>query len=293
MLGTEISLLLQKARLPFTGTDLEVDITNPAALNGFIEKLALGKPVAWIINCAAYTAVDRAEDDEAACRRLNTAGAANIAALAKSINARLIHISTDYVFNGEAAADDTGGRRPYREEDGTNPTGVYGISKREGEIAVLENNPQSYIIRTAWLYGKYGNSFVSAMLRLMNEQIEIKVVNDQRGSPTWANDLAAVILTFVKEVENGKNIPFGIYHYTNEGDITWFDFAAEIYRQGREQGCITRECVVKPCSSAEYQSKAKRPAFSLLDKSKVKTALEIKIPAWDASLKEYFKACAH
>jgi dTDP-4-dehydrorhamnose reductase len=287
MLGTELSRLLEKSGLPFIGTDREVDITDIAALTASAEK----QPAKWIINCAAYTAVDKAEDDAEICRALNTRGAANIAAVANSTTisnsggAKLIHISTDYVFDGN-------GNRPYREDDATAPTGVYGLTKRDGETAVLENNPYSYIIRTAWLYGKHGSNFVHTMLRLMNERDEVKVVNDQRGSPTWTFDLASVIITLIKAADSGKEIPFGIYHFTNEGNITWFDFAKEIYKQGREQGRITKECAVNPCTSAEYPAKVKRPAFSVLDKSKIKAALGIKIPAWDESLKEFIKNCA-
>jgi dTDP-4-dehydrorhamnose reductase len=282
MLGTELSQLLEKSGLPFAGTDREVDITDMAALTSTIAKLAEKQPVKWIINSAAYTAVDKAEDDVELCRALNTQGAANIAAIAKSAGVRLIHISTDYVFDGK-------GEHAYREDDATAPTGVYGLTKRDGEIAVLENAPRSYIIRTAWLYGKHGNNFVHTMLKLMNERDEVKVVNDQRGSPTWTFDLASVILTLIKTVDSGKEIPFGFFHFTNEGNITWFDFAKEIYRQGREQGKITKDCAVSPCTSAEYPAKVKRPAYSVLDKSKIKTALGINIPSWDDSLKEFIK----
>ena len=290
MLGTEISLLLEKSGLPFVATDCEVDITDPAALKSF----ANGRHIGWIINCAAYTAVDKAEDEAETCRRLNVQGVANIAACARNIGARLIHISTDYVFDGKGIAGGENGPRPYREDDETNPAGVYGISKRDGEIAVTESNPGSYIIRTAWLYGKHGNNFVHTMLRLMNERDEIKVVDDQRGSPTWTFDLASAALAFIKADASAKNIPFGIYHYTNEGNITWFDFANEIYRQGRELGCIDKECVIKSCTSAEYPAKVKRPAYSVLDKSKIKTASHqwcagIELPFWDASLRAFLK----
>jgi dTDP-4-dehydrorhamnose reductase len=286
MLGTELSQLLEKSGFSFVGTDREVDITDMAALKATAAKLAEKQPVKWIINSAAYTAVDKAEDDVEVCRSLNTLGAANIAAAANSAEARLIHISTDYVFDGK-------GNRPYREDDATAPTGVYGLTKRDGEIAVLENAPSLYIIRTAWLYGKHGNNFVHTMLKLMNERDEVKIVNDQNGSPTWTFDLASVIITLIKAADSGKEVPFGIYHFTNEGNITWFDFAKEIYRQGREQGKITKDCAVSPCTSAEYPAKVKRPAYSVLDKSKIKTALGIKIPAWDESLKEFIKNCAN
>ena len=281
MLGTELSLLLEKQSIPFVGTDREVDIADPAAL----EKFAQAQSFTWIINCAAYTAVDKAEDDAETCRRLNTLGAGNIAACAKKTGARLIHLSTDYVFDGT-------GNRPYTEDDATAPIGVYGVTKRDGELAVMENNPRSYIIRTAWLYGEYGNNFVHTMLRLMNERDEVKVVDDQRGSPTWAFDLASAALAVITAADGGKNIPFGIYHYTNEGNISWFDFAKEIYHQGRELGRVNKDCAVKPCASAEYPAKVKRPAYSVLDKSKIKAALGIDIPAWDKSLKEFLKVCA-
>ena len=288
MLGTELSLLLENAGISFIGTDLDVDITDAAALNGF----ASARQINWIINCAAYTAVDKAEDDAAMCRRLNTLGAANIAACAKNNKALLIHISTDYVFDGKGIPSvKTGTPRPYCEDDITNPIGVYGLTKRDGELAVLENNPCSYIIRTAWLYGKHGNNFVRTMLRLMNDRDEIKVVDDQQGSPTWAHDLTAAVLSLVKAVDSGKNISFGIYHYTNEGDITWFDFAREIYCRGRELGSIKKNCVVRPCSSAEYPSRVKRPSYSVLDKNRIKSALGIEIPAWDVSLKEFLQTC--
>jgi len=287
MLGTELSLLLEKNGVRFTGTDREVDITDISAL----EKKAEELKAKWIVNCAAYTAVDKAEDDIDVCRRINTLGAANIALCARNSGARLVHISTDYVFDGKGIIEGTA-PRPYREDDEAKPIGVYGLSKRDGEIAVAENCPNSFLLRTAWLYGKHGGNFVNTMLRLMNERDCVKVVDDQRGSPTWAFDLASLILTVIGKVDAGKNIPFGTYHYTNEGNISWFDFAKEIYRQGREFGLIKQECDVKSCTSAEYPAKVKRPEYSVLDKSKIKTALDISIPAWDESLKEYFKTCA-
>jgi len=279
MLGRELFRLLEKSGFEVVGTDSELDITDDIeALKQFARK----NFITWIINCAAYTAVDKAEDDVEICKKINTVGAGNVASCAKSVYAKLIHISTDYVFNGQ-------GNKPYTEEDATNPIGVYGLTKRDGELAVPEKNPHSYIIRTAWLYGKHGNNFVNTMLRLMNEKDEVKVVDDQRGSPTWAFDLASMIVTLLKKVDSGRIIPFGIYHYTNEGNITWFDFAKEIYRQGRELGRITKDCVVKPCTSAEYPAKVKRPAYSVLDKSKIKNTLEIEIPAWEKSLNEFLK----
>jgi len=281
MLGTELSLLFDKSGIAFIGTDREVDICDPGALLNF----ASARPVDWIINCAAYTAVDKAEDDEIQCRLLNTQGAANIAAAARAAKARLIHISTDYVFDGN-------GNRPYSEEDITNPVGVYGFTKRDGENIVLSNNPSSYIIRTAWLYGRYGNNFVNTMLRLMEEKDSVSVVNDQRGNPTWAFDLSEAIVSLIQRVESGKKIPYGIYHFANEGTCTWFEFAEAIYEEGTTQGILSKPCEIKPCTSAEYPAKVKRPAYSALDKSKIKRELGIEIPGWEGSLKKYLKAAA-
>ena len=279
MLGAELSRLLEKRGIPFIGTGCEVDITDPAALRDFAQL----HPISWIINCAAYTAVDKAEDDKENCHLLNTEGPRNIAVRSNEMRARFIHISTDYVFNGQ-------GSNPYTEEDTADPVSIYGMTKRGGEIGVLGENEKSYIIRTAWLYGKYGNNFVHTMLKLMNEQDEVNVVNDQRGSPTWTRDLAEAIIEIVRFADKDKTIPYGIYHYTNEGEITWFDFAKEIYRQGRKLGYVIKDCMVKPCTSNGYPSKVKRPAYSVLDKTRIQTALEIKIPAWDESLKRFFKA---
>jgi dTDP-4-dehydrorhamnose reductase len=284
MLGTELSELLKAREIPWVGTDQDVDITDLSSLEAFAERQGRTEPVAWIVNCAAYTAVDKAEDDGDLCRRLNTEGAANIAKTAQKIGAKLIHISTDYVFNGR-------GERPYREEDPTDPIGVYGLTKRDGESAVLANNGASYIIRTAWLYGRYGNNFVHTMLRLMRERDALSVVNDQRGSPTWAYDLAAVLETLTAAVNGGKPVPYGIYHFTNGGNITWFDFAREIYTRGRELGLLVRDCAVKPCTSGEFPAKVKRPAYSVLDKTKIQKALGITIPAWDVSLGNFLKSC--
>jgi dTDP-4-dehydrorhamnose reductase len=281
MLGTELSILLEKSGYSFIGTDCEVDITNPAAIGDFIQTQQEKKqPIDWIINCAAYTAVDKAEDEIEICRKLNTTGAGNIASCAKSINAKLIHISTDYVFNGQ-------GNRPYTEDDITDPVGVYGLTKRDGEIKVFEENKNTYIIRTAWLYGKYGNNFVHTMLKLMNERNEIKVVNDQRGSPTWAFDLAEAVAVFIKKWEAGKDVPYGIYHFTDEGEITWFDFAREIHAQARILGILSKNCEITPCTSADFPAKVKRPAYSVLDKTKIRTILNIAIPVWDKSLKQF------
>ena len=251
MLGTEISLMLEARGLSHTGTDREVDITDSASLDAF----ASGKNIGWIINCAAYTAVDKAEDDIALCTALNAEGPANIASTAKKIGAKLIHLSTDYVFNGN-------GTRPYREDDPTDPTGVYGLTKRDGERRALAENDATWIVRTAWLYGKHGNNFVFTMLRLMKEKETLSVVNDQRGTPTRATDLARTLVSFIEADKAGKRVPYGIYHYTNTGEITWYDFARAIYAKGRALGLLEKDCAVKPCTSAEFPAKVRRPPYS-------------------------------
>jgi dTDP-4-dehydrorhamnose reductase len=290
MLGTELSHVLTRRGLAHIGTDREVDITDPVALQSFADGQAEKEPVTWIINCAAYTAVDKAEDDAGFCRRLNADGPANIAKTANTIGAKLLHFSTDYVFNGKGVSD-SGGVRPYREDDPTDPIGVYGLTKRDGETAIFANHESSYILRTAWLYGQHGANFVATMLRLMNERDEVRVVNDQRGSPTWANDLANTAADVILRSDRGKAMPYGVYHYTNEGEISWFEFAKEIYAQGRKLGLIAKDCAVNPCASEEYPAKVTRPAYSVLDKSKIKRTLGIAIPQWDASLGEHLKTC--
>jgi dTDP-4-dehydrorhamnose reductase len=282
MLGTELSQVLEQRGLACAGTDREVDITDSAAVDAFIAQRQ--EPITWVVNCAAYTAVDQAEDDPDACRRLNADGPAVIARAASRIGARLLHFSTDYVFNGKATA-------PYREDDPTDPIGVYGLTKRDGETAILANHGAAYILRTAWLYGRHGNNFVHTMLRLMQEREEVRVVNDQRGSPTWANDLANTAANLILRAEGGKSIAYGLYHYTNEGEIAWFEFAQEICAQGKKLGLISGDCAVKPCASAEYPSRVTRPAYSVLDKGKIKRALGMVIPRWDASLKRYLEIC--
>jgi dTDP-4-dehydrorhamnose reductase len=283
MLGTELSQVLEQRGLAWVGTDREVDITDPAAIDAFIEKQ---QPITWLVNCAAYTAVDKAEDDADVCRRLNAGGPDALARAANRINARLLHFSTDYVFNGRGTA-------PYKEEDPTDPIGVYGLTKRDGETAILANHGASYILRTAWLYGRHGANFVATMLRLMNEREEVRVVNDQRGSPTWANDLANVAVDLIMRADSGKSLGYGIYHYTNEGAISWFEFAEAIYAQGKKLGLISGACAVQPCSSAEYPSRVVRPAYSVLNKGKIKRTLGMVIPRWDESLKRYLETCGH
>lgn len=287
MLGTELSNLIASKKLPFVGTDREVDITSESSLADFARSLKeKGTPVDWIVNCAAYTAVDKAEDDRELCRALNEEGIRNVARVASQNGAKLLHVSTDYVFHGD-------GTRPYREDDPTDPTGYYGLTKRDGELAALEENPNTWIIRTAWLYGAHGNNFVFTMLRLMKEREAISVVNDQRGTPTYALDLADAMVRLVaagsaNPIDKAFAAP-GIYHFSNLGNIVWHDFAVEIYKQGRALGLLERDCAVNPCTSAEFPAKVRRPPYSVLDKAKISAALSAadpsyRIPDWKESL---------
>jgi dTDP-4-dehydrorhamnose reductase len=272
MLGTELSLLLEGEGLPRLGTDRELSILDPEALRVF----ASDKKIDWIVNCAAYTAVDRAEDEIELCTALNVEGPRNLAKLAKEIGASLLHISTDYVFHGTAT-------RPYLEDDEVGPTGVYGRTKAEGEKALLENCPRSVIVRTAWLYGKHGPNFVTTMLRLMGEKEEIGVVGDQQGTPTWARDLSRALLTIV----TSPRPRYGIYHFTNEGVTTWHEFATEIQRLAMERGILKRACRIKKLTTAEYPTKARRPAYSVLSKKKIAAEYKLVIPEWKTSLASY------
>ena len=268
MLGTELSRHLQHAGLSWVGTDREVDILDPAALRAF----AAGKDLRWLVNCAAYTAVDKAEEEEALALRLNAEGPANLAALAASLGARLLHLSTDYVFDGSAST-------PYRESDPPAPAGAYGRTKAEGERRVMAAAPSSVILRTAWLYGRHGPNFVYTMLRLMTERDSLGVVADQHGSPTSAADLSAAIVHLLTL----PDLPPGIYHYTNAGQTTWYHFACEIHRLGRQRGLLDRDCVISPLTTAGYPTKAARPAYSVLSKEKIQT-LGVQVPGWEESL---------
>ncbi|MFH2115461.1 MAG: dTDP-4-dehydrorhamnose reductase, partial [Spirochaetota bacterium] len=265
---TELASALAGAGLPTVGTDREVDILDPATISAF----AAGKDIRWLVNCAAYTAVDKAEDEEALALRLNAEGPENLARLATAIGARLLHISTDYVFPGTADS-------PIPEDAPVAPQGAYGRTKAEGERRVMAAAPDSVILRTAWLYGRHGPNFVYTMLRLMKEREKIGVVADQHGTPTSASDLSAAIVHLVTKPE----LPAGIYHYTNAGATTWYDFACEIHRLGRSIGLLEGDCTINPLSTAEYPTKAARPAYSVLSKEKVQ-ALGVQVPGWGESL---------
>lgn len=222
-----------------------------------------------VINCAAYTAVDKAEQDKETADAINHLAIATLAALCAESGAKLVHVSTDYVFDGSSPV-------AYTEEDLPNPRSVYGATKLAGEIACLKNCPESIIIRTAWVYSEFGNNFVKTMLRLMTERDSLGVVNDQVGSPTYAADLAQVILTIL---DSSKWDP-GIYHYSNAGEISWFDFASDI------KEIAHKTCDIKGIPASSYPTPAERPAFSLLDKSKIKAVYGIEPVDYKTSLKK-------
>ena len=282
MLGQAVASALRKAGVPIAESGHEVDITDMAAASAFaLEAFAAAGAERWIVNCAAYTAVDKAEDEPDSAFAVNAKGAGNLAEVAVAAGAALVHISTDYVFDGKAAS-------PYTEEMSVNPIGVYGRSKLEGERLVRAAFAQSplsfYIMRTSWLYGPGGKNFVCTMLNLMNSRGEVRVVADQRGTPTFTRDLAEAIVQVMRSKPES-----GVYHYSDEGETTWFDFASEICRLGREAGRIERECRVLPCATAEYPTRAERPAYSVLSKAKIRQAIGAQPPRWEESLKSFME----
>ncbi len=221
----------------------------------------------YLINCAAYTAVDKAETEKEAAMEINGTAVGDLASLCKETGTGMIHISTDYVFNGEATS-------PLKETDKVDPVNFYGASKLKGEELALQNNPEAIIIRTSWVYSYYGKNFVKTMMRLMNEKESIGVVNDQSGAPTYAADLAEAIMQIIA---SGK-WETGIYHYSNQAVITWFEFAVEIKEQ------LHSNCIVNPISTSQFPTPAKRPAYSVMDLSKIQNTYSIKIKDWKESL---------
>lgn len=261
-LGTELKKLIPDAIF----TDVaELDITNLDTVKNFVSN----NHIETIINCAAYTAVDKAEDDIELAQKINEYGPRNLALS----GAKIIHISTDYVFDGK-------NYQPYLPEDGANPISVYGRTKRAGELAVLDNAEVAIVIRTAWLYSAYGNNFVKTMRRLGSERESLNVVADQVGTPTFAGDLAQAIVDILPQI-NATNK--GIYHYTNEGVCSWYDLATEI------MNLSGMACKVNPIPSSAYPTKANRPFYSVLNKEKIKSVFNIEIPYWKESLVKCLK----
>jgi dTDP-4-dehydrorhamnose reductase len=268
-LGSELKLLSEGySGFEFILTDYDsLNITDPSAVTGFMVQ---HKPD-YVINCAAYTSVDKAEKEREACFLLNAVAPSFLAAGCHAHGSRLIHISTDYVFDGTASV-------PYKEDDPVNPMGVYGSSKLEGERACLKF-PESVIIRTSWLYSAFGHNFVKTILRLGREKEELNVVFDQVGSPTWAADLAGAILELVKQSTDYTDAwKPGIYHYSGEGVCSWYDFASVILRLSDVN------CRISAVETKDFITLARRPAYSVLNKSKIKNNFQLTIPHWMDSL---------
>jgi dTDP-4-dehydrorhamnose reductase len=259
------SIAAQYPDLSFLYTDREeLDITDAAAVKDFFGR----QKIDAVINCAAYTAVDKAEQDEEAAFLLNFQAPLILAEVSAEHNTAFIHISTDYVFNGDA-------NRPYLETDDASPHGIYGASKLRGEAAVLGYHPNAVVIRTSWLYSRTGVNFALRMQQLMQEKESLNVVFDQTGTPTYAVDLAAAILTILQHPDG---ITGGVYHYSNEGVASWYDFAVAI------KALTGSKCVIKPVTTDQYPTAAKRPAYSVLNKGKIKAAFGLEIPYWKDSL---------
>ncbi|MBQ7157120.1 MAG: dTDP-4-dehydrorhamnose reductase [Bacteroidaceae bacterium] len=274
-LGHEMQLLAkQNKQHQYFLTDIVIpegldgyilDATNKDDVASFVE----AHDIDCIVNCAAYTAVDKAESDKALCEKINSTAPGILAEVIGKRGGSMIHVSTDYVFDGTNS-------RPYTEEQATCPNTVYGVTKLAGEQNVLKGCKQSMIIRTAWLYSIYGNNFVKTMLRLGKEKSELGVIFDQIGTPTYARDLAVAIMTAVN-----KGIVPGVYHFSNEGVISWYDFTKAIHRIAG-----IKTCKVRPLHTEEYPTPAARPHYSVLDKTKIKKTFGIEIPYWEDSLAE-------
>lgn len=266
-LGNEMRLLSKESNKDsYFFTDVaELDITSLLDIRAFVKQ----KNIDVIVNCAAYTNVDKAEDDVELCDLINNKAVENLAIVAKEYDCTLIHVSTDYVFSGK-------GNLPCTEEQATSPLGVYGKTKLAGEDAIRRVGCKYLIFRTAWLYSEFGNNFVKTMIRLTTEKDSLKVVFDQVGSPTYAGDLGKLIFSLIEKRQYEQHQ--GIYHFSNEGVCSWYDFAKEI------SFIAGTDCDIQPCHSDEFPSKVTRPAFSVLDKTKVKRDFQFEVPYWKVSL---------
>lgn len=282
-LGNEMRIISKDTDYNFVFTDVTtvegvettiLDITDIEAVRNIVKE----KGIDCIINCAAYTNVDKAESDVDFCRILNAVAPKNLATVMKEVNGLLVHVSTDYVFGGDPY------NVPCKEDQKGTPTGVYGQTKLEGEQNIIAIGCKHLIIRTAWLYSEFGKNFVKTMLNLTSTKPELKVVFDQAGTPTYAYDLAVAIKTMVddyaKEISEENYSKTGIYHFSNEGVCSWFDFTKVIAEMAGNIGCD-----IQPCHSNEFPSPVKRPAYSVLDKTKIKETFGLRIPYWTESLK--------
>jgi dTDP-4-dehydrorhamnose reductase len=254
------------------GADLpDLDIADLPALRA---RFAAEQPD-FLVNAAAYTAVDKAESEPDIARRVNVDGTRNVAQAAREVGARVIHLSTDFVFDGDKGV-------PYRPDDAPGPVSVYGRTKLDGEIAVRDaTDGDAIVIRTAWLYSRFGHNFVKTMLRLMAERDELSVVADQRGTPTWAGSLAEVIWAAI-----ARDVPGGIYHWTDGGEASWYEFATAIFEAGRAAGLLDHEVMIRPIPAAAYPTPARRPAHSVLDCTSTVEALGLEQQHWASRLQQ-------
>lgn len=268
-LGNEMRIVAKNSADNYIFTDVaELDITNAEA----VEKMVMDNDVKIIVNCAAYTNVDKAEDDSEFAEILNAKAAENLAVAMKKNDGLLVHVSTDYVFGG------TKNNTPCKEDEPANPTGVYGVTKLHGEQAIIASGCRHIIIRTAWLYSEFGKNFLKTMLNLTATKPQLKVVFDQVGTPTYAYDLALAIFDIVENRKYEGND--GVYHYSNEGVCSWFDFTKMIAEYAGNT-----QCDIQPCHSDEFPSKVVRPSYSVLDKTKIKATFGTVVPYWTDSLK--------
>ena len=276
MLGNDVEKLLKERGLTYWGSDKEVDISDYKVL----EKFGKDKKIKWVINCAGYTKVDKAEEEIDEAFRINKDGVRNIALFSAKKQIRLIHISTDYVFNGRQERT-----AAYREDDKNNPINIYGKSKLAGEEEIKEILDEYFIIRTAWLYGLKGNNFVYTMLRLFKERDLVKVVGDQWGSPTYTVDLAKAILKIIED----DSVNYDIYHFTNEGVTNWYEFARAIYKKAKRLGLIegNKKIKIELIKTEDYPTTARRPKYSVLSKEKIKKEFNLKIREWDKALEDF------
>jgi dTDP-4-dehydrorhamnose reductase len=270
-LGSELRKLSLNYNYKFYFTiSKNLDISNHQKIRNFI----IENNIDTIINCAAYTAVDKAEEEKELANKINHIDVKNLAMLSNEFGIKLIHISTDYIFDGKSF-------KPYNEEDTVNPNSIYGSSKLDGEKAILDYNlKNSIIIRTSWVYSSFGNNFVKTMIKLGKDKNELDVIFDQVGTPTYARDLAKTILDILPNIKNKK---VEIYNYSNEGVLSWYDFAKEIMKMAKI------DCTINPIETFQYLTPAKRPHYSLLNKSKIKKEFNITIPYWKDSLDECLK----
>ena len=277
-LGNEMRIVSKGSSDRYIFTDVEeLDITSRDTVMKFVKD----NDIKVVINCAGYTNVEKAEDEENLAELINAQAVGYIAQACKNNDATLIHISTDYVFGGNE------GNTPHKENEAVNPTGAYGRTKLHGEQAIEKSGCKYLIIRTSWLYSEFGNNFVKTMRKLTSERDRLNVVFDQVGTPTYALDLAETIMKIIEEIKtpNSKlQTPNSIYNYSNEGVTSWYDFAKEICELS---GNV---CDIQPCHSDEFPSKVKRPSYSVLDKTKIKNKLNITIPYWKESLKNFIES---